>query len=113
MGPEQAVDNIPEYLIKLEMQMPANFHDQSRNTLLNETAGLWATHPTAAQRIQKCRQQAAAGMFQLELPASALFSDYLGTSRTVTYMHYCETLRLPIVPAMVKPVDVFFKGANS
>ena len=105
----QVPDNIPEYLIKLENQMPANFHEQARNTLLNETAGLWATHPTAAQRIQKCRQQEATGIFHLELPATALFSDFIGTSRTVTYMHYCESLRLPMTPAMVKPVQFFFK----
>jgi Zn-dependent protease with chaperone function len=105
----QVPDNIPEYLIELEKQMPANFHEQARNTLLNETAGLWATHPTAAQRIQKCRQQGSAGIFQLELPAAVLFSDFIGTSRTVTYMHYCESLRLPIAPAMVKPVQAFFK----
>ncbi len=103
----QVPDNIPEYLIKLEKQMPANFHEQARNTLLNETAGLWATHPTAAQRIQKCRQQESAGIFQLELPASVLFSDFIGTSRTVTYMHYAESMRLPVTPAMVKPVGAF------
>jgi len=102
-------DNIPEYLIKLEKQMPTNFHEQARNTLLNEVAGLWATHPTAAHRIQKSRQLEAVGVFHLELPATVLFSDFIGTARTVTYMHYCESLRLPIAPAMVKPVQNFFK----
>jgi hypothetical protein len=109
----QVPDNIPEYLIKLEKQMPANFHEEARNTLLNETSGLWATHPTAAQRIQKCRQQEAAGIFHLELPATVLFSDFIGTSRTVTYMHYCESLQLPITPAMVKPVQNFFKDTSA
>ena len=109
----QVPDNIPEYLRKLERQMPASFFDQARNTLLNETAGLWATHPTAARRIQKSRQQGAPGIFHLELPATALFSDFIGTSRTVTYMHYCESLRLPIVPTMVKPVQNFFKDTSA
>ncbi len=108
----QVPDNIPEYLLKLERQMPKSFFDQARNTLLNETAGLWTTHPTAAQRIQKCRQQEAVGIFNLEMPATVLFSDFIGTSRTVTYMHYCESLRLPIVPSMVKPVQNFFKDAT-
>jgi hypothetical protein len=109
----QVPDNIPEYLLKLEKQMPVNFFEQARNTLLNETAGLWATHPTAAQRIQKSRQQQTGGIFHLELPAAVLFSNFIGTSRTVTYMHYCESLRLPISPAMVKPVANFFKDAKA
>jgi hypothetical protein len=107
----QVPDNIPEYLIALEKQMPSDFHEQARNTLLNETAGLWATHPTATQRIQKSRQQHSDGVFHLELPATVLFSDFIGTSRTVTYIHYAESLRLPIAPAMVKPVQNFISGA--
>jgi Zn-dependent protease with chaperone function len=105
----QLPDNIPDYLIKLEKQMPANFHDQARNTLLNETAGLWATHPTASQRVQKSRQQEAPGIFQLELPAAVLFSNFLGTARTVTFLHYSENLKLVIAPEMLKPAQNFFK----
>ena len=105
----QLPDNIPDYLIKLEKQMPANFHEQARNTLLNETAGLWATHPTAARRVQKCRQQEAPGIFHLELPATTLFSNFIGTARTVTYLHYSENLRLVITPEMLKPAQNFFK----
>lgn len=105
----QLPNNIPEYLIKFEKQMPASFHDQARNTLLNENAGLWATHPTAAERVKKCRQQEANGVFHLELPAAALFSDFIGTSRTVTFLHYSETLGLPISPEMLKPAQDFFK----
>jgi Zn-dependent protease with chaperone function len=109
----QLPDNIPDYLIKFEKQMPVNFYDQARNTLLNETAGLWATHPTAAQRVKNCRQQAATGVFHLELPAAALFSNFIGTARTVTYMHYSETLRLPIRPEMLKPAQDFFKETTA
>jgi Zn-dependent protease with chaperone function len=109
----QLPENIPDYLIKFEKQMPVNFQDQARNTLLNETAGLWATHPTAAQRIKKSRQQEAHGIFHLELPAAALFSNFIGTARTVTYMHYSETLRLPISPEMLKPAQSFFKDMTA
>jgi hypothetical protein len=109
----QLPDNIPDYLIKFEKQMPVNFYDQVRNTLLNEIAGLWATHPTAAQRIKKSRQQEARGIFHLELPAAALFSNFIGTARTVTYMHYSETLRLPISPEMLKPAQSFFKDTTA
>lgn len=105
----QLPDNIPDYLIRLEKEMPANFHDQARRTLLNDTSGLWATHPTASQRVQNCRQQAAPGIFQLELPSAALFSSFIGTARTVTFLHYSENLRLVITPEMLKPAQNFFK----
>jgi len=105
----QLPDSIPDYLVNLEKRMPVEFQDQARNTLLNETPGLWATHPSAAQRIQKARQQGAVGVFHVELPASVLFDDYAGISKTVTIMHYRQNLQLVVTPAMVKPANSFFK----
>lgn len=107
----QLPDSIPDYLINLEKRMPGNFHDQARNTLLNETTGLWATHPSAARRIQKSRQQGAVGAFRLEMPASVLFGDFAGTAKTVTFMHYRQNLQLAVTPAMLKPAHGFFKEA--
>lgn len=106
----QLPDSVPDYLLKLEKRMPANFLDQARNTLLDEKAGLWATHPTAARRIQKARQLEMSGVFNLDVPAASLFSDFIGTSKTVSFMHYRENLQLAVLPAMVKPIQDFLKG---
>jgi hypothetical protein len=79
--------------------------------LLNESAGLFAAHPTASQRIRKARQGAEAGIFNLEKPARALFDDFAATSRLVTGRHYRQTLHLAVTNPMLKPVSDFFPDA--
>jgi hypothetical protein len=105
----QLPDSIPDFLTRLEQKMPANFHEAARNTLLNESAGLWATHPTAAQRIQRSRRADAPGIFQIELPSTVLFGNFAETAKSVTRKHYRQILQLAVTPAMLKPADGFFK----
>jgi hypothetical protein len=105
----QLPDSLPDFLDRLEKCLPANFHEQARLTLLNETAGLFATHPTASQRIQKARQRAEAGIFDLEKPARALFDDFAAASQLVTGRHYRQNLRLAVTTPMLKPVSAFFE----
>jgi Zn-dependent protease with chaperone function len=105
----QLPENLPDFLTYLESKLEKGFHENARNTLLNESAGLFATHPTAAQRIQRARRAAEPGVFQLEAPASKLFRDFTLTSRFVTLSLYRDEMRLPVLPAMLKPVQVFIK----
>jgi Zn-dependent protease with chaperone function len=109
----QLPDSIPDFLSRLEQKMPASFQEQALNTLLNESAGLWATHPTAAQRIQKARRQDAPGIFQIELPSTVLFGNFAETAKSVTRKHYRQNLRLAVTPAMLKPTEAFFRDASS
>jgi hypothetical protein len=106
----QLPDSLPDFLDQLEKRLPADFHEKARLTLLNETAGWFATHPTAAQRIQKARQQAEPGIFAIEKPARSLLNDFAGTSRFVTGRHYRQNLRLAATDHMLKPVGEFFQG---
>jgi Zn-dependent protease with chaperone function len=105
----QLPDSLPDFLTDLEARVPAELYEHARLTLLNESAGLWATHPTAAQRIQKARQRAEPGVFQLERPARALFNDFQSTAKLVSARHYRSNLRLAVTPAMLKPVQDFFR----
>jgi Zn-dependent protease with chaperone function len=101
--------SLPEYFREFEKHLPAGFHDKTHQTLLNETAGLFATHPTDCQRIQKARKQGQEGIFALEKPASALFNDFPATSQEVTDLHYRQTLNLAIVSSILKPASAFFQ----
>jgi Zn-dependent protease with chaperone function len=101
-------DSLPDFLDQLEHRLPAGFHEQARQTLLNQTAGLFATHPTACRRIQKARQRADAGIFDLEKPVRALFNDFAATSRLVTGRYYRQTLRMAVTTPMLKPAGDFF-----
>jgi len=102
-------DNLPDFLDKLEKGLPSNFYENARLTLLNETAGLWATHPTAAQRIQRARRRGEPGVFRMEKPARALFGDFGATARAVSARHYRQNLKLAVTDAMLKPVSDFFQ----
>jgi hypothetical protein len=108
----QLPSSLPDFLAQLEQRFPAGFHEQTHHTLLNETAGLFSTHPTAAQRIRKARQRGEAGLFTLEKPVRALFSDFEAVSRVVTTRHYVRNLGLGVTPPMLKPAGDFFQDAE-
>jgi len=105
----QLPDSLPDFLDKLEGGLPDNFHENARLTLLNETAGVFATHPTAAQRIQKARRRYDPGVFAIEKPARQLFRDFAATAQVVTARHYRQNLRLAVTNPMLKPVGDFFQ----
>lgn len=106
----QLPDSLPDFLDQLEKRLPADFHENARLTLLNETAGWFATHPTAARRIQKARQQGEPGIFAIEKQARSLLKDFASTSRMVTCRHYRQNLRLAATDQMLKPAGEFFNG---
>jgi Zn-dependent protease with chaperone function len=105
----QLPDNLPEFLTHVESKMPANFKEHAHNTLLNETAGLFATHPTSAQRIRLARRAEEPGIFRLDLTAAVLFGDFALLSRMVTHSLYRDEMRLPVLPTMLKPTHEFIK----
>jgi hypothetical protein len=101
-------ENLPDYLRELESRAPADFHEQARQTMLNETAPWFTTHPTPAQRIRQARQQAVEGIFTLEKPARLLFGDFERTAKAVTARYYLQDLRLAVTNPMLRPVGEFF-----
>ncbi|HLP78492.1 MAG TPA: M48 family metallopeptidase [Candidatus Paceibacterota bacterium] len=105
-------ENLPDFLSQLEKNLPREFHENARLTLLNETAGIFNTHPTAAQRIQKARQRSEDGIFAIEKPARNLFRDFSSTANWVTAKHYRENLHLAVTNPMLKPVSEFFGHSN-
>jgi len=107
----QLPDSLPDFLDQLEKRLPAQFHEDARLTLMNEKAGWFATHPTAARRIQKARQRGWDGIFTMEKPARALFGDFGATARQVSSRHYRQNLGLAITNPMLKPVGEFFQEA--
>jgi len=105
----QLPESLTEFLDQLEQRAPADFREKTAETLLNESAGFFATHPTPAQRIRKARQLGEPGVFTLERPARLLFRNFEGVSKIVTLQHFRRFLRLAVMPAMLKPAKEFFK----
>ena len=61
------------------------------------------THPSLRDRIRRARAAKAPGLFRLEGPATQLFSDFDTVARQITFLHYAEDLRIPVLPAALAP----------
>lgn len=98
-------DNFPAHLLQHEAQIPAARRERIHDTLGLARTGLFDTHPSDGDRIRRARQAQEPGVFDLELPASVLFSNFEAVSRQVTYLHYAEDLGLAVDPAILRPVE--------
>jgi hypothetical protein len=79
-------------------------------TQLEDTAGLgttgvFDTHPSNGDRIRRARRAAQPGVFQLDAPATALFSNFEVVSKQVTQLHYADDLGIPLAIARLVPVE--------
>lgn len=69
-----------------------------------EGMSLFDTHPSNGDRIRRARQANAPGVFDLDAPARALFSNFEVPARQVTLLHYADDLDLPVAMALLTPV---------
>src|SRR5262249_31584198 len=109
----QMPDSVPDFLVEIEKRCQEGFHEQARQTLINETPGWLSTHPTACQRIREARRRSEPGLFLLEKSARALFNDFSSVAAFVSARHYYENLHLAVTPAMIRPAHAFFEGSTN
>jgi hypothetical protein len=69
-----------------------------------EPTGLFDTHPSNGDRIRRARQANEPGIFHLDTPASALFTNFDVVAKQVTLLHYSDDLGLPLEMAKLTPV---------
>jgi Zn-dependent protease with chaperone function len=108
----QLPDCLPDFFDQTERRLPPGFHEHARLTLLNESSGFFATHPTANQRIKYARQLAMPGIFAIKKPARALFNNFIQAAQAVTVAHYRRELRLPVTNPMLKSTAEFFQDPS-
>jgi Zn-dependent protease with chaperone function len=97
-------EDFPAYLMSQERAMKP-----AAKTHLEDTAGLgltgiFDTHPSDGDRIRRARRAEQPGVFGLEAPATALFSDFEVLSKQVSQLHYKDDLGIPVVMAKLCPV---------
>ena len=97
----QLPDHFPAFLLAQEAQLPRTLRAKLDDTIGLRRTGVFDTHPSDADRIQRARQASEPGRFQLEGPATMLFQNFDALARQVTMLHYTDDLRLPAVPGMV------------
>jgi len=88
------VDDFPGFVALRRAQLSADLVAKL-DASSSETKTRWSdTHPADADRVAHAKSLAATGIFQGEGPASALFTDFAATSRSVTKHFYREHLEL-------------------
>lgn len=83
--------------------MPSTLRAKLEVSFGKTPTGWLDTHPSDGDRLRQARAAKVPGIFQLELPASALFGDFDALARQITFLHYTDDLRLPALPGMLTP----------
>jgi Zn-dependent protease with chaperone function len=71
---------------------------------MQATTGRFDTHPALRDRIASATREAEPGAFQIEAPASVLFSDLDGLCRAATLAIYKDGIGLALSRALIVPV---------
>jgi hypothetical protein len=98
-------EDFPAYLVAQHAKLPPAFCQRMQDTLGLARTGLFDTHPSDGDRIRRARQADDAGVFHLELPATALFSHFDIVSKQVTHLHYEDDLGLAFDASNLRPVE--------
>ena len=102
----QLPDSVPAALRVAHQQLPAPLVAKVHGELGLKTSGLFATHPSPAERIRRARREAEAGIFHDDRPASVLFENFAVPASQVTLLHYVEDLGLPVAPELLVPITL-------
>lgn len=98
-------DDLPAYLLVHCSKLPPAHCQRVLDTLGMETTGVFDTHPSNGDRIRRARQAGQPGVFQLDAPASILFTRFDVVSRQVTQLHYNDDLGIGCDSSNLRPVE--------
>lgn len=104
---KQLPDSVPSFVVHHETQLPAHVRDKIINTLGFAKTGTFDTHPCDADRIRCARQANEPGVFDMDLPATVLFSNFEVVAKQVTQLHYAEDIGIVLDPTMLKPTSTY------
>jgi hypothetical protein len=102
---KQLPDDFPAYMMKHDSQLPPEKRAKLENTMGLAPSGLLDTHPSNGDRIRRARVAQAAGVFEIDAPATALFANFAVLSRQVSCLHYEDDLGIPLAIAKLRPVN--------
>ena len=71
-------DNLPLLVLSNAKQLPKKAHKALRKHVDESKTGLFDSHPCPRERIENAWNEQSRGIYQVELPAHLLFSNFLG-----------------------------------
>jgi hypothetical protein len=101
----QLPGNFPAYLLRKDADLPDAQRVKLEDTLGLHASGLFDTHPSWGDRIRLARQAQQPGIFELNLPATALFTNFNVPAEQVSRLHYTDDLGIPDGLAQFVPVE--------
>jgi hypothetical protein len=91
-------DDLPTLVAERVRELPEEIVQKIEEVQDKERTGLFDTHPSDRARIRRARKRAEPGVFTLEAPATALFSNYPQRACLASMFHYAE-----LVGGQVRP----------
>ncbi|HEX3130399.1 MAG TPA: M48 family metalloprotease [Thermoanaerobaculia bacterium] len=102
---KRLVDNLPRLVMANRQKEVRQIAAALETHLSIEQEEIFATHPTARQRIAQAMREKGVGVFSSDLPASALFADLPGLEREASIAYYRAVLGNEVRPADLVPVQ--------
>lgn len=97
-------DNFPAFLMNHEAALKPAMKTQIEDRAGLGKTGLFDSHPSDGDRIRKARRAGEPGVFDLDVPATALFANFEILAKQVTQLHYEDDLGIPLAMARLSPV---------
>ncbi len=88
-------EDAPSAIADAEATVPAERRARLVSTALARESALFDSHPTDRDRLERARNAVSPGLFEMDLPASALFSSFETITHQATILHYEGDLGLP------------------
>ncbi len=98
-------DNLPLLIMAKARQIPKEVRAELDKSMEESTTGLLDTHPAGKDRIANAHREDAAGIFQVDLPATLLFSNFTAMAKGVTWDFYRGVFGQKIKPTDMHPVE--------
>ena len=103
-GERRLVDNLPRLIMNNLGELPEEVHAALAGSVPPRKTNPYSGRLTDQERLEVVRQENAPAMFQSELPAHAVLSDFDGLARDLTWDYYLATFGPPLVRRDLKPV---------
>lgn len=102
---KRAPDDFPAFLLNHEAALSHEAKTQLEDSAGLGKTGLFDTHPSDGDRIRQARRAGEPGVFDLDAPATQLFSNFDVLAKQVTQLHYEDDLGLPLAMTKLVPVE--------
>lgn len=89
-------NDLPDLIFRSVDQLPPEIETNFQQEIEQGETHFFDTHPADKKRIVNAMKQNASGVFRLELPATALFTDFRSVSQRATDIYYRDELGLPV-----------------